>query len=202
VALADVVAGKDAAIAVLAALIERGRSGCGRRIFISLAHSAAAALVNVAQNALVTGEEPGRWGNAHPNLSPYQLFHAADRPVVIAVGSDAQWRACALALDLPTLASDPRLATNAGRLAHRDLVVGALEARLRTRPAAEWLRALERAEVPCGVVRGVLEAVREAGGSPITGIPPSVPGAIRLPPPRLDEHGEEIRRLGWSAFVE
>src|SRR5690348_188909 len=116
VALADVVAGKDAAIAILAALVARWRTGRGGRVVTSLAGSATAALVNVAQNALVTGVEPRRWGNAHPNLVPYELFDAADRPIVVAVGNDAQWIACTRALGLDALADDPALATNAGRL--------------------------------------------------------------------------------------
>jgi crotonobetainyl-CoA:carnitine CoA-transferase CaiB-like acyl-CoA transferase len=200
VALADVIAGKDAAIAILAALVARSRTGRGRRVTTSLADSAAAALVNVAQNALLTGTDARRWGNAHANLVPYQLFDAADRPIVLAVGSDAQWRACARALDLPELAVDARLATNAGRLAHRDALVSRLAARLRERPAAAWLERLAAADVPSGVVKGVLETLREAHGSPLAGMAPSVPGSVRLPPPRLDEHGEEIRRHGWSAF--
>src|SRR5215218_4198944 len=127
VALADVLAGKDAAIAVLAALAGGRERAAGERwLHVSLARSAAAALVNVAQNALVTGREAVRWGNAHPNLVPYQLFDAADRPLVVAVGSDAQWRSCARALGLAALADDPALATNAGRLAERERVVATL----------------------------------------------------------------------------
>jgi crotonobetainyl-CoA:carnitine CoA-transferase CaiB-like acyl-CoA transferase len=203
VALADVIAGKDAALAVLAALVGVGRgrlaAPTSRRLHVSLARSATAALVNVAQNALVSGEAPSRWGNAHPNLVPYQLFHAADAPLVVAVGSDAQWTACARALDLPALATDPRLATNAGRLAHRDEVVAALAARIGGAPRAHWLARLDAAGVPAGQVRTVLEALAEEGGSPLTGVAPSVPGSIRLPPPRLDEHGDLVRALGWGA---
>ena len=203
VALADVLAGKDAAIAVIAALAARAsgeRPPRSRRISISLADSAAAALINVAQNALVSGQEAKRWGNAHPNLVPYQLFEAADRPIVVAVGSDAQWSACANALDLPDLASDARLATNAGRLSHRETLVGALAVRLRQRHAADWLTRLDAAGVPCGVVKTVLEALAEVDASPLTGIAPSVPGSVRRPPPTLDEHGELVRSRGWAAF--
>ena len=198
VALADVVAGKDAAIAVLAALFARERTGRGRHISISLADSATAALVNVAQNALVAGGDAGRWGNAHPNLVPYQLFAAADRPLVVAVGSDAQWLACARALELEALAAEEALRTNAGRLAARGRVVAAIARRLRERPAAEWIARLERVGVPCGLVRTVLEALEETDASALTGVPPSVPGRVRRPPPRLDEHGDEIRRDGWG----
>ena len=200
IALADVIAGKDAAIAILAALVARSTTGAGQLVTISLARSAAAALVNVAQNALVTGRDAARWGNAHPNLVPYQLFAAADRPIVVAVGSDAQWQACARALDLPSLASDQELSTNAGRLARRDQVVTAIAERLRELPAAEWARRLDGASVPNGVVRTVLEALREEPASPLTGVAPSVPGSVRLPPPRLDEHGDLVREKGWAAF--
>jgi crotonobetainyl-CoA:carnitine CoA-transferase CaiB-like acyl-CoA transferase len=203
VALADVIAGKDAAIAVLAALAARERGSLppeNRRITISLAHSATAALVNVAQNVLVGGDDAGRWGNAHPNLVPYQLFDTADRPLALAVGTDAQWRACAIALDLHDLANDPSLATNAGRVAARDRVVTSLASRFRQRPVAGWMTALAAAEVPAGVVRSVREAVSSVPASALTGIAPSPPGTVRYPPPRLDEHGDAIRRLGWSAF--
>lgn len=202
VALADVIAGKDAAIAILAALAarHRGTSAGSRHLVLSLAQSAVAALVNVAQNALVSGRDAARWGNAHPNLVPYQLFDAMDRPFVIAVGSDAQFAACARALGLDALASDDRYRTNAGRLAHRDAVVGAIGERVRTQAAAVWQAALDAAGVPCGVVKPVLEALRDVEASPLTGVAPMAPGAVRRPPPRLDEHGALVRSRGWAAF--
>lgn len=198
VALADVLAGKDAAIAILAALAGDRRGD--RHLSVSLLHSATAALVNVAQNALVTGREPQRWGNAHPNLVPYQCFDAADRALVIAVGNDQQWLACARALGLDALAQDAALATNAGRVASRERVVKAIAARLVGKPAAEWMQVLERAGVPCGVVKPVLEALQEVEASALSGIAPQRPGALRRPPPRLDEHGALIRSEGWNAF--
>jgi crotonobetainyl-CoA:carnitine CoA-transferase CaiB-like acyl-CoA transferase len=201
VALADVVAGKDAVIAVLAALVSRASTGIGRRLHISLAASATAALVNVAQNALVTGRDAVRFGNSHANLVPYDLFHAADRPIVIAVGTDAQWRSLVAALNLGELVTDSTLATNAGRLAQRSRVIDALARRLRERPAAEWRRALDDADVPNGVVKSVLEALREVDASPLTGVAPSIEGTIRRPPPRLNEHGAAIRDSGWGAFA-
>ena len=205
VALADVIAGKDAVIAILAALVRRGTASGEvpadeRRIFISLIASARAALVNVAQNALVTGRDAMRWGNQHPNLVPYQLFHASDRPFIVAVGSDAQWKVFANVVGLTDLAADAALATNAGRLAHRERVVAAIDERLRLRTAAEWMAELFEAGVPCGVVKSVLESVSEAAASPVSGLPPSVPGSVRFPPPRLDENGERIRTEGWNAF--
>jgi crotonobetainyl-CoA:carnitine CoA-transferase CaiB-like acyl-CoA transferase len=199
VALADIIAGKDAAIAILAALAARDTlSDDERRIYISLSASATAALINVGQNALVTGRDATRWGNQHPNLVPYQLFHAADRPMIIAVGNDSQWSACARALELADLAADSSLLTNAGRLEQRDRVVETVANRLREKPASEWIGVLDQAGVPCGVVRSVLEALRDVEASALTGIAPSVPGTVRFPPPRLDEHGAEIRSKGWG----
>jgi len=200
VALADVLAGKDAAIAILGALVARSRSGRGRRLHVSLAASATAALVNVAQNVLVTGHDAGRWGNAHPNLVPYQLFRAADRPIVIAVGSDAQWRALVRALDLSALAEDRSLDTNAGRLAARARVIDVLSRRLAEEPASSWRARLDAAGVPNGEVRGVLDALRATSADPLTGVAPSIPGTVRRPPPTLDEHGALVRARGWDAF--
>ncbi len=205
IALADVIAGKDAVIAILAALAARGLSSeplpsHDRRIHVSLADTARAALINVAQNALVTGNDAKRWGNQHPNLVPYQLFHAADRPMVVAVGTDMQWNAFAGVLGLDELRDDPQLKTNSGRLADRDRIIAAVAEKLRERNAAYWMVLLEGAGVPAGVVNSVLESLAEANTSPLTGIAPSVPGTVRLPPPRLDEHGSEIRSLGWGAF--
>jgi crotonobetainyl-CoA:carnitine CoA-transferase CaiB-like acyl-CoA transferase len=182
--------------------VARSRTGSGRHVTVSLAGSASAALVNVAQNALVSGEEPRRWGNAHPNLVPYQLFEASDRPLVIAVGNDAQWSACARALGLHALGEDPRLSANAGRIAERGRVIATMTARIAERTASHWIALLDAAGVPCGVVRTVLESLRDVECSAHTGVAPSVPGSVRMPPPRLDEHGAAIRALQWSAFAE
>ena len=201
VALADIIAGKDATIAILAALASRDSlSIAERHVHISLSSSATAALINVAQNSLVTGRDAKRWGNQHPNLVPYQLFHAADRPMIVAVGSDAQWKSCARALELDELAGDESVATNAGRLDQRDRIVSAVARKLRERNAGDWIHILDGAGVPCGIVNTVLEALQNVEASPLTGIGPSVPGSVRLAPPRLDEHGEQIRERGWSCF--
>lgn len=202
VAFADLIAGKDSVVAILAALVGQSRGlSVERRVITSLADTARAALINVAQNALVSGAEARRWGNAHANLVPYQLFQTKDRPIVIAVGNDEQWQACVRALGLAELERDADVATNRGRLAHRARVVSAFEELLLQRPAQEWLKKLDDAHVPSGVVKSVLEAIQDAGSaSPLTGMPSSVGGKMRLPPPRLDEHGGAIRQLGWDAF--
>jgi crotonobetainyl-CoA:carnitine CoA-transferase CaiB-like acyl-CoA transferase len=196
-----VLAGKDAAIAILGALVARTRTGEGRHVQVSLEASAEAALVNVAQNTLVSGRAPARWGNAHANLVPYQLFDAADRALVIAVGSDAQWRACAAALELDTLGGDSTLRTNAGRVVARERIACEIAARVATRPATEWIERLEARGVPCGVVRTVPEVLAASDGSALTGMPPSVPGVVRRPPPRLGEHSALVRARGWEAFA-
>jgi len=208
VALVDVLAGKDAAIGILAALAGRDaaeRRGDvlptpDRRVQVTLASSAVAALVNVAQNALVSGAPTRRWGNAHPNLVPYQLFHATDRPLVIAVGNDAQWTQAALALGLDDLAGDAALSTNAGRLTHRELVVGRIAQRVREAPAQQWIDRLDAVGVPCGLVRSVQEALHDVTGSARTGVSPILNGRVRFEPPLLDEHGVTIREKQWSSF--
>jgi crotonobetainyl-CoA:carnitine CoA-transferase CaiB-like acyl-CoA transferase len=201
VALADVIAGKDAAVAILGSLVGRATETPAedRWLTISLAHSATAALVNVAQNTLVSGAEPVRWGNGHPNLVPYQLFEAADRPLALAVGNDLQWLACCRVLGLAREAVDPRFTTNAGRVRHRTEVISAVAAALRDRPAADWLARLAAAGVPAGVVRLVSEALADVSADPGHGISPRAPAEVRRPPPRLDQHGEAVRRLGWEA---
>jgi len=205
VALADVIAGKDAALAIVARLLERSAvamPAARRRIEISLMTSAIASLVNVAQGVLISGREPKRWGNAHPNLVPYQLFDTADSPIVIAVGSDAQWIACATALDLQSLAADEELRSNAARVKNRDRIVDAITERLRGECAARWVETLTDAGVPCGRVRTVGEALKTINASPLTGVESAVAGSVRLAPPILDEHGRELRERGWNAFAD
>lgn len=200
VALIDVLAGKDAAIAVLAALAG-GRTGSAedRTLTITLGGSAVAALVNVAQNTLVSGQDAKRWGNAHANLVPYQLFETADRPMVIAVGSDGQWRALVNVLESVTLADDVSLATNAGRVTHRARCVEAVQGAMRLRTAGEWMTRCAHAGVPVGLVRTVREAIAQYDSSPLTGMPSSVGGTVFRRPPTLGEHSAEIRRDGWGA---
>ena len=199
VAFVDVITGKDAAVAILAALVG-GRTGppAARHLTLSLAGSAVSSLVNVAQNALVSGQEARRWGNAHANLVPYQLFEASDRAIVIAVGSDAQWRALCGVLGDPAVSAEAGWRANAGRVVDRGRCVAAVQRVLRTRTAQEWRDACLAAGVPVGLVRSVREAVAEVSASPLTGVPSSVGGVVRRPPPRLGEHTAEIRAHGWG----
>jgi len=216
-ALADVVTGQMAAVGILAALRARDRTGRGQFLEVTLFECALAALVNVAQGALVTGEEPRRWGNAHPTIVPYQPFPTADGWLVVAVGNDAQWRRLCAVLERPAWAEDPRFATNPARVAHRDELVPALEAMFRTRPRTAWQAALDAADVPCAPVQSVLEALRDPvaqargvlwsmehpgyGSVPVIASPlrlTATPTALRRPAPRLGEHTAEIRRQGWA----
>jgi crotonobetainyl-CoA:carnitine CoA-transferase CaiB-like acyl-CoA transferase len=128
------------------------------------------------------------------------LFRAQDRPFVIAVGSDAQWASCVAALELEKLANDDRLSTNAGRLAHRERIVKEFSSKLAGAPAAVWQERLARVGVPTGLVKSVREVIADVDASATFGMPPSIGGPPRFPPPRLDEHGSVIRRRGWRVF--
>jgi crotonobetainyl-CoA:carnitine CoA-transferase CaiB-like acyl-CoA transferase len=217
VAVVDVLTGQNAAIAILAALREREGSGRGQRVEVALFDSAVAGLINVAQAALVTGREPARWGNAHVTIVPYQAFDAADRPFIVAVGNDGQWRRLCEAVGAEALLADARFATNPGRVEHRAEVAGALTARFRARPAAEWLAMLEAAGVPCSPVQSVREALAdpvltERGGfwpaaGPTFGTIDTVasplrfsrtPASLRRPPPSVGEHTDEVAERGWE----
>ena len=203
VALADVIAGKDAAAAILATVAARAQRALPpneRHVHISLLHSATSALVNVAQNVLVSGNDARRWGNAHPNLTPYELFDAADGAVVIAVGSDAQWLACTRALGLDDLARDAALRENAGRLAQRERIVATIARCVKVLRTGDVLGRLQKVGVPCGVVKPVRAALHAVDASPLTGVAPQASGTVRFPPPKLDEHGETIRQRGWGVF--
>jgi crotonobetainyl-CoA:carnitine CoA-transferase CaiB-like acyl-CoA transferase len=221
VALVDVLAGLNAAAAVLAALHERHATGAGRRIEVPLADTAVAALVNVASAALVTGAEPRRFGNAHPQIVPYQPFRAADGHVAVAAGNDGLFRRLCGAIERPELAEDARFATNAERVRHRDELVPLLEEVFAARPAAEWVARLDAAGVPAGEVRGVLgalEALAAAGADPVAHVPHPTAGSVPLvrsplridgarpepgaAPPLLGEHTVEVLREAGVAEAE
>jgi crotonobetainyl-CoA:carnitine CoA-transferase CaiB-like acyl-CoA transferase len=221
VAIADVIAGLQGAVAVLAALAARGASaaGAGQRVDVSLLGSTLAILVNQAQNAFVGGEAPGRLGNAHPNIVPYETFPTADGEIAIAAGSERQWPRLCRALGLPALADDPRFATNGDRVANRRELIATLRERLAERTSAEWLTALDAAEVPAGPINDVAEAFASPWATargmtidldhPVLGrtrqvAPPFdlslTPASVRTPPPLLGEQTDEIlTELGYGA---
>jgi crotonobetainyl-CoA:carnitine CoA-transferase CaiB-like acyl-CoA transferase len=214
VAITDVVTGLFAAIGILAAVIERG----GQRVDVSLLGSTLAILVNQAQNAFVTGESPGRRGNAHPNIVPYETFATADGEIAVAVGSERQWPRFCAALGLDDLATDPRFVTNGDRVDHRTDLRAILAARFAERSTAAWLTDLEAAEVPAGAIDDVLSAFDSPAAAALemltevehpalgvlrqAGIPirfERTPGAIRSAPPLLGEQTDEIlAELGYG----
>jgi len=152
VALTDIFTGMYAGFAVLAALARRDRTGRGSHIDLALLDVQVAVLANQAANYLVGGTVPGRLGNAHPNIVPYQAFPTADGHIILAVGNDGQFRRFCDTAGRPGLGTDPRYATNVERVRNRAELVPILEGLLASRPSAQWIAALEEAGVPCGPI--------------------------------------------------
>ena len=174
VALVDVLAGLFASVGILAALRHRDRTGEGQRVEVDLLSSLLAGLVNQASAYTIAGAVPSRMGNAHPSISPYELFPASDGDLVVAVGNERQFAALCEVLDAPELARDPRFAANSDRVANRAVLKEELVARLARAPASEWARRLTAARVPAGVVNDVAGAfalARSLGLDPIVEAP-------------------------------
>jgi crotonobetainyl-CoA:carnitine CoA-transferase CaiB-like acyl-CoA transferase len=218
VAIVDICTGMQATIAILAALEARSRTGLGQRCEVSLHDTGLHLLANVASNYLVSGDEPGRYGNGHPNIVPYRTYAAADGELAVAVGNDRQFAVLGAELGHPEWSSDPRFATNPERVRNReqvDLMVGEV---IRTRTRADWVEALDRAGIPSGAINHVSEALsgpqtlaREmvvdldhtvAGKVQILGLPirlSATPASIRLEPPALGADTEHVlHELGYS----
>jgi formyl-CoA transferase len=211
VAIVDIVAGLMLGKAIVAALYARERSGAGQRIETSLLEAAVACLVNVGSNYLVEGKVPGRWGNAHPSIVPYQSFRTADGYLVVGVASEGIWRRFCAAIGSPELADDPRFARNADRVRHRGELVAILAEAFLRRQNREWQTILAEAGVPCAPVqtldqvfsapqvlhRNMLVEVEHpaAGRVRMAGLPVKLsgtPAAIRLAPPLLGQHTREV----------
>jgi crotonobetainyl-CoA:carnitine CoA-transferase CaiB-like acyl-CoA transferase len=206
-AVVDLVCGLLAVVGIQAALRERERTGRGQHVEVSLMDAALTSLLNQGSAWVLGGVRPPRRGNRHPSIVPYETFEAADRPLAIAVGNDRLFARLCEALGLADLPADPRFATNAARVEHVDALAERLEAVLRTRPAEHWVGVLHAVSVPVGPINGVDEAyalaedlglapVAEVDGMPLPRPPLALsetPAAIRRRPPRLDEHGDEIR---------
>jgi len=211
VAVADLFTGMYAAVAILAALRHRDATGEGQVVDMALLDTQVAMLANLGANFLVTKQPPRRAGNAHQNIVPYQVFEVADGHLILAVGNDQQFeRFCAVA-DCPELAHDERYARNADRVRHRDTLVPLLAGRLRLRPRAEWLAALEAAKVPCGPINDLTEVfadpqVRERGMTVTVPHPhtdalelvaspmklSATPVRVTRAPPLLGQHTDEV----------
>ncbi len=217
--IADVVTGMAAFQGILLALYRRKETGEGTRVEVSLLESLLATLTYHASTYLLTGAVPGRLGNRHPNLAPYETFEARDGFVIIGVGSESLWRSFCVVLDDPALAADERFATNALRVTNYPALRALLGPRLRARSVAEWLAACEDAGIPCGQVKDVAEALDNPqvaargllidvdhprlGHGRYVGSPLHLDGTTRSsrrPPPGLGEHTEEVlgERLGLA----
>jgi crotonobetainyl-CoA:carnitine CoA-transferase CaiB-like acyl-CoA transferase len=200
-ALVDLVCGLLAVAGIQAALHERERAGAGRHVEVSLLDSVLTSLLNQGAGWVAGGALPTRRGNRHPSIAPYETFDAQDRPFALAVGNDRLFARLCEAIGRPELAGDERFASNRDRVAHIEELGAELEAVFRTRPADHWVELLQAANVPVGPINDVAEAyalAEDLGLEPIVeaaGIPLPRPaiGALRRRPPRLDEHGDEIR---------
>lgn len=209
VALVDVLTGKDATIAIVAALRARDADGLGQRVEVNLLSSLLGSLANQASSFLTTGRSPERMGNQHPSIAPYETLHCADGVIALACGNDAQFARLAHVLGTPELATDPRFVSNADRVAHRPELIAALQERLMTESAGVWARPLLEAGIAAARVGDLGSAFARAAE---LGLEPTFTvGAGRaaqvshpitysghtprrdLPPPALGEHGQFVR---------
>ncbi len=211
VAVADLFTGLYACVAILAALHRRSATGEGAHIDMALFDTQLAMLANQGSNALVSGSDPPRQGNTHPNIVPYQPFDAADQPIVVAIGNDRQFARLAAICGHPEWATDARFATNGARVANRGEIVALVSKAFATRPAAEWFERLEAAAIPAGPINRISQAFENVqaehrqivrmmsggalGAVPTVGSPVRIDGERAdsdLPPPALGEHSDEV----------
>ena len=231
VAIVDICAGMMATIAILGALQARTRTGRGQLCEVSLHDIGLQMLANVAANHLISDKEPGRYGNAHPNIVPYRTYPAADGDLAVAVGNDGQFAAFAAALGNSAWSSNPRFARNQDRVLNRDEIDGQVAEIIATRTRAEWIELLDAVGIPAGPINLVSEALASSqtiardmvvdvehptvGPIRMLGLPvrfSDTPAGIRLPPPALgadtrtilSELGltsEEIDSLGQRGII-
>ena len=211
VAVVDVITGLHAVIGIQAALRHRERTGQGQLVEVNLLTSLLSALVNQASGYAVAGVVPSIMGNRHPSIAPYETFMTADRPMVLAVGNDGQFRALCSALGRPELGVDARFATNPARVAHRDELVAEVGAELAGHDADHWFAELAAAGVPCGPINDIAAAVAladslglapvvDAGGVPTMADPVTLsatPVTYRRRPPAVGGDNNEL--LAWLA---
>jgi len=206
VAIADLFTGMYACAAILASLYAREKTGEGATIDMALFDTQLAVMANQASNTLISGKDPPRQGNTHPNIVPYQPFEAADQPIIIAVGNDRQFARLADICGHREWVGDERFASNGARVANRSDMVSLVADVIREKPAAEWLDQLEAAGIPAGPINLVTQAlsdiqaqhrqmVRTIAGTPLVGSPVRLDGHRAdsdLPPPALGEHTDEV----------
>ncbi len=211
VAITDITAGQNAAIAILAALYAREKTKQGQRIDISLLDSQVAWLANVASNFLISGKKPKRYGNAHPNIVPYQVFMAKDRSFALAIGNDHQWQKFCDQFDHKDWGQDKRFMTNKARVENRKILIPLMESLFSSRELDEWLRRFEESGIPVApintidrtfgnaqvIARNLVEEINHpsAGAISIVASPLTIPNAptkTRYPPPLLGQHSKEI----------
>jgi crotonobetainyl-CoA:carnitine CoA-transferase CaiB-like acyl-CoA transferase len=206
VAVVDLFTGLYTTVAILAALFRRERSGAGAHVDMALFDTQLAVLANQASNALVSGKDPPRQGNTHPNIVPYQPFQASDKPLVIAVGNDRQFAKLANLCGHPEWVKDQRFADNGARVANRAEIVRLVADRIGRKTADEWFVELEAAGIPAGPINTISQAladvqaqhrqtVRTIAGMPLVGSPVRIDGDradSELPPPGLGEHTNEV----------
>jgi len=215
VAIVDLVAGLMLGKSIAAALFAREKLGVGQKIDTSLLEAEVACLVNTGSNYLVEGKVPGRWGNAHPTIVPYQSFKTADGFLVIGVASEGIWQRFCPAIGKAELADDSRFARNADRVANRGALIAILSEMFLSRATDTWLSLLNQAQVPCAPIQTIdkvfassqvrhrdmlVEIVHPTAGSVrMAGIPVKfsvTPPSVRLPPPLLGEHSGDVL-AGW-----
>ena len=206
VAVVDLFTGLYTCVAILSALYAREKTGEGTHIDMALFDTQLAMLANQASNALVSGKDPPRQGNTHPNIVPYQVFDAADQSIIIAVGNDRQFARLAEICGHPEWTRDERFASNAARVANREDIVRLVSEAIARKTAAEWLEQLETAGIPAGPINHISQAlsdvqaqhrrmVRTISGVPTVGSPLRFDGERAdsdLPPPALGQHTAEV----------
>jgi len=219
VAIVDITAGMFAAISILAALHERERNGQGQYVDIALLDSQVAWLANVGSNYLVSGQQPARYGNAHPNIVPYEPFPTSDGWIAVGVGNDRQWQALCALVGWDDLAADNRFATNPQRVEHRDILVPILQERFGARTSEEWLDGLLQAGIPCAPINYIDQVFSDPqvlARDMLVELPHPTAGTVKLagsplklsrtpvrlvePPPTLGQHTEDVlsKHLGYS----
>jgi formyl-CoA transferase len=221
VAIVDLFTGMYASSAILAAVIHRDRSGEGQYIDMALLDTQVAMLANISSNYLCSGVSPHRWGNAHPNVVPYQTFQTSDSWIIVAVGNDGQFRHFVQVGGREHLADDPRFANNPARIENRAALIPLLAEMVKEKTKAQWISLLESAGVPCGPINNLQEVFENeqviargielhvphprAGTMKLVASPmrlSKTPVEVRMPPPLLGEHTDEVLRSDLNLTIE